>query len=270
MKQKTFLKWAGGKYRCLEHILNALPQAQRLIEPFTGSGVIFLNTEYPQYLLAEGNADLVNLFVTLQRNREAFINQCARYFCADNNTAEQYYGLRDTFNHCKNKQQRAALFLYLNRHGYNGLCRYNASGGYNVPFGHYTKPYFPRAELQAFLAKQGCTKIIHADFKETFMQAQLGDVIYCDPPYSPRVQTSNFTAYTSRRFGLKEHVELAQLAKQTAARGIPVVISNHDTPFTREQYQGSHISSFDVKRSISCKGKQRHAVRELIAVFPAR
>ena len=270
MKKKPFLKWAGGKYRCLENILNALPPAKRLIEPFTGSSVIFLNTQYPAYLLAEGNVDLVHLFLAIQQDGKQFIDRCEHFFCPNNNTPEQYYLLREAFNQCQDPPLRAALFLYLNRHGYNGLCRYNAQGGYNVPFGRYKKPYFPKQELLLFHHKSEYAEIMHADFKQTFQAARPGDVIYCDPPYSPLLQTSNFSAYTSKRFGPNEHQALTALAQQTAARGIPVIISNHDTPFTREQYRDSDMQFFSVKRSISCKGNQRKLVNELIAVFHPR
>jgi DNA adenine methylase len=211
----------------------------------------------------------VTLFHSIQQEGSAFVKLCANYFCNELNTAERYYELREAFNRCDHPRRRAALFLYLNRHGYNGLCRYNAKGLYNVPFGRYQKPYFPAHELLAFHNKSKHAEIMHADFRETFTNARLGDVIYCDPPYSPLTQASNFSAYTSKRFGVEEHLELKELALNTSAKGIPVIISNHDTPFTREQYRDGSIHSFAVKRSISCKGHQRKTVNELIAVFHA-
>ena len=266
-KQRPFLKWAGGKYRCLDTIISSLPEGKRLIEPFAGSGVVFLNANYPAYLIADGNQDLVHLYQYVKQEGQTFINDCERLFCSNTNQAEAYYTLRKEFNVCKDTRQRALLFLYLNRHGYNGLCRYNLSGGYNVPFGQYKKPYFPRDELYQFYLKSQQTDIIKDDFRATFLRAEAGDVIYCDPPYVPLSKTSNFSSYTSHKFGEKEQIILADLAREASHKGITVVISNHDTPFTREHYKGSAIISFPVKRNISCHPQARPDVRELIAIF---
>jgi DNA adenine methylase len=265
---KPFLKWAGGKYRCIHHVLSALPKAERLVEPFTGSGAVFLNAPHTDYLLGEVNADLIALYEHVKHQGQAFIDDCKRLFCDKNNQEEQYYKFRDQFNQLPlGSSKRAALFLYLNRHGYNGLCRYNLLGGYNVPFGRYKKPYFPQKELIFFHQKSQNTQFLQADFKQTFLHTKPGDIIYCDPPYVPLSKTSQFTAYTRLKFGDDEQVALAELAMKTAKNGTPVIISNHDTPRTRELYHAANITSFPVRRNISCKGRGRIAVSELIAVF---
>ena len=266
-KIKSFLKWAGSKYRCLDNILGELPAADRLIEPFTGSGAVFINADYPNYLLAEDNKDLVRLFHCLQQEGESFIAYCEQFFSQVNNCSSKYYQLREEFNICSDPRQRAATFLYLNRHGYNGLCRYNQKGTYNVPFGRYKKPYFPRAEMLYFHQKSQRATFTHNDFRQTFKEARSGDLIYCDPPYAPLEQRSNFSAYTSIKFGEQEQIALATLAMDGANRGITVIISNHDTDFTRHHYRHSEIKSFPVKRMISCHAKHRVAVQELLAIF---
>ena len=264
---KPFLKWAGNKYRCLNHILSEFPKAKRLIEPFTGSGAIFNNTHYANYLLAEENKDLVTLFQLLQTEKESFIAYSKQFFCHANNCSTRYYELRQQFNRCDEPRERAALFLYLNRHGYNGLCRYNLKGIYNVPFGRYIKPYFPEAEMLYFCKKSNKATFIQSDFRQTFLQAKRGDLVYCDPPYAPLIQRSNFSAYTNKKFGESEQIILADLARDCAARKITVMISNHDTEFTRKLYQGAVIKSFPVPRFISCNSEKRQPVIELLAIF---
>lgn len=266
-KIKPFLKWAGSKFRCLEHIQGILPPAQRLIEPFAGSGVVFLNANYSAYLLGEENIDLVNLFQQLKAEGKAFIEYCESFFNKDNNCSQKYYQLRAEFNQSKDQRERSALFLFLNRHGYNGLCRYNQNALYNVPFGRHEKPYFPRLELEFFYQKSQQAEFFRGDFRETFAKARSGDVIYCDPPYVPLSASANFSAYTQRKFTHVDQLALAQLARESAAKGIPVIISNHDTPLTRACYQSSKIISFEVRRLISCHSTQRHAVKELLALF---
>ena len=266
-RQRSFLKWAGNKYHCIEHLLSVFPAADRLIEPFTGSASIFMNTNYPSYLMAEKNPDLVALFSHLQSEGEEFISACEEFFVAKNNNREQYTCFRQQFNQSQCPRQRAIIFLYLNRHGFNGLCRYNSRGLYNVPFGLNAKPYFPRKEMKIFHQKAKSAQIIYADFVDTFALAQPGDFMYCDPPYSPNTTKSNFTSYTAQTFGVQEQLKLAQLARDAASQGITVIISNHDTPETRSYYHGAKIHSFDVKRFISCHAHNRVQARELVAIF---
>ena len=218
-------------------------------------------------MLAEANQDLVSLFQHLKAEGEDFIQVCKTYFVTENNNSTRYYELREQFNLSTATRERAILFLYLNRHGYNGLCRYNKKGKYNVPFGQYIKPYFPEKEMRYFHIKSQQATFIQADFRDTFTRAQPGDLIYCDPPYAPLVQISNFSAYTHKEFGEQEQIILSNLAKESAGRGITVIISNHDTEFTREQYRGAKIKSFEVSRRISCKAGKRSPAKELLAIF---
>ena len=114
---RSFLKWAGNKYTSLNTILPAFSlERTRLIEPFTGSGVIFMNTHYEEYLLAENNADLIALFQFVQEEGIVFIDYCERLFTAEHNTSGVYYASRNEFNTTIDLRRKAALFLYLNRH----------------------------------------------------------------------------------------------------------------------------------------------------------
>lgn len=267
-KTRPFLKWAGSKYRCLDKLLGSFIPAKRLIEPFSGSAAVFLNTDYPSYLLAESNHDLIYLFQSLQNDGHAFIQFCKALFIPENNSRSKYYQLRDEFNQSTDPYYKSALFLYLNRHGYNGLCRYNQSKKYNVPYGRYLKPYFPEAEMTNFHKKAKTAEIKHQDFIETFAYAEPDDLIYCDPPYAPINQISNFSNYTHAGFNEKDQLLLAELAVKTSQRGVTVIISNHDTPVTRSYYQSANlISSFPVSRTINSKITQRQPVKELLAVF---
>lgn len=175
--------------------------------------------------------------------------------------------MRKIFNKTDDALLKSALFLYLNRHGYNGLCRYNSTGEFNVPFGSHPKIFFPEKEMLFFHEKAQRAIFKCADFNATFKHCRKQDVIYCDPPYIALSQTAHFTQYHKGSFGIEEQIALAKQAEKTSAKGITVVISNHDTDFTREIYANAAITSFPVKRSISCNGKKRKAAQELLAVF---
>jgi len=269
-KIRPFLKWPGGKYRLIEQIHAVLPQGRQLVEPFVGGGAIFLNTRFENYLLNDANADLIKLYQILQREGCHFVDYCRKYFVKKFNSEKQYYRLRAKFNESSDPLKRSALFLYLNRHGYNGLCRYNAGKGeFNVPFGRYIRPYFPENEMLLFYEKAKRVTFVCEDFKKTMKRAKKGSVIYCDPPYVPlNTTTAHFTAYRAGGFSLNQQRELAVLANKLANKGIPVLLSNHSNDFTQQIYQGALISEFNVQRFISCKVKERRAVLELLALYP--
>ena len=268
IKNRPFLKWAGNKFRCLQEIIPRLPKGLRLIEPFTGSGAIFFNSAYEEYILAEQNPHLINLYHALKTDGEDFILYCKNWFQTSNNQALRFYEWRALFNSSNDNRLKAALFLYLNRHAYNGLCRFNQKGYFNVPFGTYKKPYFPEKEMQLFHHKLQKATLIQNDYQETFKLAKAGDIIYCDPPYHPISSTARFTAYTQGVFLEKEQIQLSELAAQAANKGCHVLISNHDLPFTRTLYEkASVIDTFMVTRNISCIKNTRKPVRELLAYF---
>lgn len=269
MTHKPFLKWAGGKFRLLDRILPELPAARRYIEPFAGSAAVYLNTAAPDAIVNDMNADLVALYTCIQQEGDAFIRYASCFFTAQNNTEKAFYRLRDTFNATDDARARAALLLYLNKHAFNGLIRYNAQGKYNVPFGRYTAPRFPHDDIQVFLkrTRQGNTRFICRDFRDVFADLEPGDVVYCDPPYVPLSATANFTSYAGTVFGPQDQEDLARLAREAHTRGCIVVLSNHDTPLVRRLYADARILSFEVQRFISCKGSARKKAPELLAIY---
>ena len=269
-KYRSFLKWAGGKYRVIDDIKRLYPKGKtQLIEPFVGAGTVFLNSDFDHYLLADINPDLINLFNIVKADVNTYIKESRSLFIhPEANTATRYYQLRALFNQSDDRWLRAIIFLYLNRFGFNGLCRYNSENEFNVPFGSYSQHYFPEKELHYFAEKAQKAEFICASFQQTFAAASENSVIYCDPPYAPIKQESNFTRYAGNDFGLTQQQELAELSKQTAQQhNALVMISNHDTVFTRRIYQGARFKRVNVQRSISHSVEKRIKVKELIAVF---
>lgn len=264
---RPFLKWAGGKYRLVERIQAKLPPGERLLEPFAGGCALSINSNFKRYWLNDINTDLQQVYRTIQTEGPPFIAFCKNYFTEKNNTPDKYYTFRKQFNREKDPRIKSALFIYLNRHGYNGLCRYNGSGEYNVPFGRYKKPYFPEKELLYFYQKFKEATFSSLDFEEMMMMAESGDVIYCDPPYIPLNTTSNFTEYSSGGFSEKDQLRLAAVAARLAKKGITTVISNHFSDFIMDAYRGAKIETFSVARCISCDGNNRNPVNEVLAVF---
>jgi len=270
---KTLLKWAGNKTRVLPHILPHIGYPKRYCEPFGGSLAVALNTSAEQYILNDVNKDLVSIYQNLvNSNDDSFIQYCKELFTAENNTKEAYLELRKHFNQATDTTERARLFIYLNRHCFNGLSRYNSKGQFNVPFGKYDKPSCPSEQMMNFrmffLSKQ-LVRFTSLSFEDSSLYEDLesGDVVYLDPPYVPASDTANFTNYATDGFTYQQQVELSQLAESLAEKGIKVIVSNHDVLITRELYKNATLYPIQVTRTVAAKGSSRKKANELIAVY---
>jgi DNA adenine methylase len=272
---RPFLKWAGGKTRVVPLIrrrLGTVPGG-RLVEPFVGSGAVCLNfPRFRRLLLADANADLVGHYRHVADRVDELVDEGRRLFVSTNNERAACFALREEFNSSPAfGLRRAALFVYLNRHGFNGLCRYNSKGGFNVPFGRHATVGFPEEEIRRFHDRPASAdevRIEHADFRQVMRdELRAGDVVCADPPYVPLGATASFTTYAEGGFGHAEQLALAQAAHEAAGRGIPVLLSNHDTPVVRDLYAGAEVESFPVRHSISRDGDNRAAVAEVLALM---
>jgi len=268
---KPFLKWAGGKYKLVDKIKEQLPKGGRLIEPFCGAGAVFLNTDFDRYLICDSNEDLINLYQYIQKHGSKFIDYVEKnYFNGQYISEASFYEQRLKFNTTQDVKEKSALFIYLNRHCFNGLCRYNSKGGFNVPFGRYKNPYFPREELDYFY-KQSKKNVEFKcqDFKDTMDLAIKGDVVYADPPYVPASITSSFTSYSTKGFVEDDQKALIAKAKELQKEGIPVLISNSDTDWTEQYYNlpKEKIKKFPVRRLIAADSSKRNMAGEILALF---
>ena len=242
----------------------------RLIEPFVGAGSVFMAFPTPGTVINDANDDLVTFYAALKYRAPDLLDLAQSFFNAANCTDGAYRELRARFNESSCSLERAALLLYLNRFGFNGLYRVNRNGVYNTPFGHFKNaPKFPERELLAMAERlKGVTLLPSGDFANALTLAGEGDVVYCDPPYLDiSAVEKSFTAYTAGKFGLAEHKRLVAHAWNAAARGAKVVISNHDTKEARELYDGMELHFSEVRRSLGATVASRKPVGELIAVL---
>lgn len=223
---KPPLKWAGGKRWLLPH-LRPLWQAhsqRRLVEPFCGGLAVALALRPERALLNDVSPHLINFYRWLQRGLEIDMEMVY--------DEALYYQYRHQFNDLirrgeEETEEAAAFFYYLNRTGYNGLCRFNLKGGYNVPFGRHKRINYQTdfRIYKPFLQKWALTV---GDFESLALEA--GDFIYADPPYDVE-----FRHYSRNRFDWPDQVRLAEWLAQHSG---PVVLSNQATPRIVELYEG--------------------------------
>jgi len=266
---KSFLKWAGGKIKLLPKLRElGIEGGKRYIEPFVGSGVVALNMPHQEIIIGNTNEGLIDLWNGLATNGKSCLKDCIEVF-KTSNTEDIYYNYRNVFNNTLHPHIKAYLFLYLNKHCFNGLCRFNSKGEFNVPYNHRkTPPTCPKKELLHAIEVCKRMTILKQGFEKTFDMVKKGDMVFNDPPYVPLSKTASFTSYTKDGFTLHDQEKLVELSKAAAKKGATVFISNHDTPYTRELYKDStYMESINMARNISCKGNTRKSVKELIVIY---
>jgi len=249
------LKWAGGKRWQLPHLQKYWDREKhrRLVEPFCGGLAVALGLRPQQALLNDANPHLINFYSWLKRGLKISIQMA--------NDPVLFYQHRARFNQLLTSgkdggREAASLFYYLNRTGYNGLCRFNSSGEFNVPFGRYARINYRRdfAEYKPLLARW---EFSNATFDR--IKLERDDFVYADPPYDVQ-----FTQYSRGGFAWEEQVCAAEWL---ASHPGPVVLSNQATPRILRLYKklGYKLVRLSAPRRISCTGDRSDA-KEVLAL----
>lgn len=269
---RPVLKWAGGKSRSLPSILASLPERiDTYYEPFVGGAAVFFALSeakrFRRAVLSDRNADLIDVYRGLKADADAVIQVLRSY----RYERDEYYRIRALVPADLSPPERAARIIFLNKTGYNGLYRVNSRGVFNVPFGRYKNPTFCDPEnLRAASAALKKVRLEVTDFQSSCREAERGDAVYFDPPYFPVSKTASFTAYHSNSFGRPEHERLAEAVRTLSRRGVAVVLSNSDTPFTRRLFSEWAVRKVAVSRPINSDVSARGAVSELLVTNTAR
>ncbi len=248
------LKWAGGKRWQVPHLADywRKERGRRLVEPFCGGLAVTLGLMPENALLNDINPHLINFYSWLKRGLVVTLPMSNAEAC--------YYTYRQRFNDLliagkENTAGAASLFFFLNRTGYNGLCRFNSSGGFNVPFGkHKTLNY--RTDFLEYKAVFAKWEFSNLSFEN--IPLEKNDFVYADPPYDVE-----FTRYSKDGFSWEEQERTAEwLSKHKG----PVILSNQATPRIVKLYQSLKFSLrfLDAPRKISCSG-DRTPASELLA-----
>ncbi len=164
--------------------------------------------------------------------------------------------------------ERAARFIYLNKTGFNGLWRVNSKGLYNVPWGQLKSPsLYDRDNLFEVSERLQGAEITHSDYRTALQEARQGDLVYLDPPYIPLNLSSSFSKYAKDDFTIENQRELSLQISDLSKRSAAVILSNSDTPETREIFGSNmHLFQIDASRAISAKASSRGKIKEIIAV----
>jgi len=251
---KPPLKWAGGKRWQLPHMRDLWqPHAhRRLVEPFCGGLAITLGLAPRRALLNDINPHVINFYTWARRGLTIDLPL--------ENQSEAFYTFRARFNALianggAGGREAAALFYYLNRTGFNGLCRFNSRGEFNVPFGRYARIQY-QIDFSLFRSAFSGWTFRTGDFQDVPLRPD--DFVYADPPYDVP-----FTHYARQAFRWDDQVRTAEWL---AAHPGPVVLTNQATDRIISLYSslGYALCKLSAPRRISCTG-DRAAATEVLA-----
>jgi DNA adenine methylase len=285
---RPLLKWAGGKRQLLPKLQPFYPETfDRYIEPFFGSGAVFFDLHASGRLhgrhawLVDDNPDLIGCYSMLRDRTDEVIVELTRLAAGHAIDGDQlYYRVRDEqFNTLRRAGTAytpalAAMLIYLNRTGFNGLFRLNRRGDFNVPVGRYVNPgicdeLHLRAVARAFGARK--VRLQKASFEVPLAKATAGDFVYCDPPYAPLSTTANFAHYTAGVFCVQDQERLQAAVIAAAERGATVMLSNSSAPSIERLYSsraartaGLEVLRVPARRAINAVASARGPVVELL------
>src|SRR5262249_16594975 len=292
---RPLLKWAGGKRQLLPHLRRFYPETfGAYIEPFFGSGAVFFDLHalgrlrHHDVVLIDSNPDLIGCYQTVRSAPNEVAGELDALAAAHARDGRaHYFRVRDAaFNPLRDRLRQAdgriaytpelaAMLIYLNRTGFNGLFRVNARGAVNVPPGRYERPRIADREKlsRAAEALSGPrVRLIWGSFESVRDMASSGDFVYCDPPYAPLSATANFTSYTAPRFGAADQKRLQQLVVALARRGCRVLASNSPADAIAELYErnrtaraaGLRALRIPARRAINSNAAKRGPVDEFL------
>lgn len=265
-KPTPVIKWAGGKRQLIPQITQLMPEEfGEYYEPFFGGGALFCELTPAAATINDLNKQLVGMYEQIKADPDgvcAALSDLQHQYNEKETMEEKdalYYELRKSFNRylatgadikCS---LPAALLIFLNKAGFNGLYRVNASGMYNVPPAHRkTVKAFDRENIMAMSKALEKTKIMCGDFARACKNAEEGDFVFFDSPYY-----NAFDTYQAGGFSEADHVRLFELFKTLSGKGVYCMLTNNNCDFIKSLYRDFTIEVVDVKRAINCVGENR-------------
>ena len=259
-----FVKWAGGKRQLLPQIKERMPEKyNNYYEPFVGGGAVIFELLPANALINDINRALINAYKKICDVPETFLKEVNKFDSEMwEDGKEYYYSLREHYNDKLMKEEYdvelAALFVFINKHCFNGLYRVNGKGVFNVPYNKSRRASVDEKLIMDISEYLQQVTIMEGDFEKACKDAKKGDFIFIDSPYAPLNPTS-FESYTKEGFDIESHRRLAKLYDELTARGCYCMLTNHNTDLINELYgnKGYRIDVVSVKRMINSDASNR-------------
>lgn len=259
------MKWAGGKQAVARCLVAFFPrQFERYFEPFVGGASVLLTLQPARAVISDANEWLIDAYKAIRTDPDEVMTLLDGLA----NTRAEYLRIRKVRPDSLSVVERAAHLIYLNKTCFRGLFRVNRWGQFNVPYGEYDRRYYDRDNLRAVAELLKRADIRRGDFELCLHDVTGRDFVYLDPPYYKLGGYSDFNRYTKDQFRENDHVRLAAFCREMDLRGVRWAVSNSDTDFVRQLFQGYHTCVIENRREINLNSKDRKITELLITNYP--
>lgn len=272
MTIKPFVKWVGGKTKLLKELRKNIPEKfENYFEPFVGGGALFFDLLKDKILkdkkifISDLNSNLINCYQVIKESVEDLILELENkeiYL----NEKQAFYKNRARYNEIKdqveNKVERASLFIYLNKTGFNGMYRENKSGKFNIPFGKMKIENVCDKQLLLEISQEFNSHDVEfscCDFSCALNKVSPNDFVYIDSPYD-----ETFTGYNKSSFGSVEQTKLKE--KILSIKDVLFLISNSNTKLVNELYFDNNKNIISNKYCVNSKKSSRSKIYEEILI----
>jgi len=277
-KISPFVKWAGGKRQLLEEIDKRMPKDfNRYFEPFVGGGAVLFNLQPIDAIINDINKSLINAYRQIKQSPIELIkaiNELDSNIPVDGKS--YYYDIRQKYNDKLMQEdfdvELAAMFIFINKHCFNGLYRVNGKGLFNVPYNNSRQASYNADNIMEISKYLKDIIILDGDFEYACKDAGEGDFIFFDSPYAP-LNPTTFESYTKEGFDKDSHIRLSELFKKLTIKGCHCMLTNHNTEFINDLYNNLfdenskykvYIDVVSVKRMINSDANNRKGEEVII------
>lgn len=261
MNIKPIVPWVGGKRKLLPILHQNLPtQFNHYFEPFAGGAALFFSLCPEMAFLSDANRHLIDAYLALRDHIDETISWL--HILEKNHTEKQFFEIRERLPNMAILSQKGASFIYIVRCAYGGIYTERTDGSIASSINRATlnggrKILDEQALTKASSALQGVHLVSHSFHYLT--RPQKGDFVYLDPPYD-----ATFSRYLKGGFGRSQHKLLARFCQELDHVGVNFMLSNSNTEFVRELYDGFDIHEVEAPRSLRKRGEGSRVTELLI------
>jgi DNA adenine methylase len=212
------IRWAGSKRKLLNEMLRTFDISKKIyIEPFIGSGIVFLNVlnndMYDKYYINDINGSIYNFYHSLMNDFDILTSMLDSVILYFNNLdlkdkESYYYEIREKYNTVVNQEnseslEKSVMFWFLMKAGFNGVYRLNMNGLFNVPFGKkktIKHSVYELSHLREKFRNVSLFNMNYEDFIDVVYKREKKEqcFIYMDPPYVAKThQKKDAKLYTN-------------------------------------------------------------------------
>lgn len=266
--KKSFLNWENFNNEELMQIVPLIHsfkkenlKNQMFIEPFLGSGSLFLNVDkFDNFIINDTNIQIYMLFKQIKHGHIGFIEDLKLMFCEQTNNKDFFTEEVKKYNSSNDYYKKCLSLIYLNKHSFNNMIRFNQSGKFNSSFVKNKTPYFPEKEIIEMNKKlnMGEVQIFNHSFERIFDNLEYADVIYCNPP-------QNYQKDDSLDFDYEKHKLLNELAFTASLKGSIVLIYNNYNEISKELYKD--CAEYYIKKSKTYVAGKKIEKEKMIAIY---